>query len=338
MVLRCDNIEDFEFDEQHVSDLVQGVDIVCAAALALLSEPSCAGGNRVSQSLDAARALIKLLRKDDGLQSCGLQCKVSSLIEASEAVLLRMPVPRPQEHVPDLNGENKFQAMKALACRTQKLESSMTSNRCKNSVALDSRITEWTTTIVANAFTIVKDHGWSLVQDIARSVQQPLTTLKTKSSACQGQSVWYNKTTDETSWEEACLLCWSSMDGCGTSRRHSGLWTMSLRRCQVFRFEFDLMSAYNGNCPKAALMTTKDVMNKKESEGFAGDSLPRIVQRTMKLALKLKAFDPMWALDHLSKLIRSGNWTVQSFFASSRFCHMLGQPREWAWYGKKRYD
>ena len=65
------------------------------------------------------------------------------------------------------------------------------------------------------------------------------------------------------------------------------------RRCQVFRFEFDLMRAYNGNCTKVALMTTKDVMNKMENEGFAGDSLPRILQRKMKLALKLKEFEPM---------------------------------------------
>ena len=61
MVSTCENIVDVDFDERHVSDLVQGVDIVCAAAHALLSEPSYAGGNRVSQLLDAARALMKLL-------------------------------------------------------------------------------------------------------------------------------------------------------------------------------------------------------------------------------------------------------------------------------------
>ena len=88
----------------------------------------------MSQLLHAARPLIKLLRKFDGRQSCGLQFKVS-LIEASEAVLLKMLVPRPQEQVPNLSGEDKFQAMKALARRTQKLEATMTSNVGKKSVA-----------------------------------------------------------------------------------------------------------------------------------------------------------------------------------------------------------
>ena len=144
---------------------------------------------RVSQLLNAARAFIKLLRKFDGRQSCSLQFMLS-LIEASEVVLVNMLVARPQEHFPDLSGEDKFQAMKALARRTQKLEATMTSNVGKNSVTLDSRIAEWTTTIVENAFTIVKDYGSSLVQDIVRSAQESLTTLKTKSSGCQGESVW----------------------------------------------------------------------------------------------------------------------------------------------------
>ena len=66
----------------------------------------------------------KASEKFDGRQSCGLQFKVS-LIEASEAVLLKMPVARPQEQIPDLSGEDTFQAMKALARRTQKLEATM---------------------------------------------------------------------------------------------------------------------------------------------------------------------------------------------------------------------
>ena len=263
-----------------MSDLAQGVDVFCAAAHALLPEPSYAGGNRVSQLLDAARALMKLLRKFDGRQSCGLQFKVS-LIEASEAVLLKMPVARPQEQDPDFSGEDKFQAMKALARRTQNLQATMTSNVGKNSVTLDSRIAEWTTTIVENAFTIVKDYGSSLVQDTVRSAQEPLTTMKTKSSGCQGESVWYDETTDETSWEEyndlaqrtllvqdldhvdkTCVLAVLEFEG----RRRDVTQTFrivydfatelqgAIRGCQVFRFEFDLMRSYNGNCPKAALM------------------------------------------------------------------------------------
>ena len=190
-----------------MSDLAQGVDVLCAAAHALR-----------------------------------LQFKVS-LIEASEAVLLKMPVARPQEQDPDFSGEDKFQAMKASARRTQNLEATMTSDVGKNSVTLDSRIAERTTTIVENAYTIVKDYGSSLVQDTVRSAQEPLTTLKTKSSGCQGESVWYDETTDGTSWEEcsgilttwirrACLLCWSSRDGGGTSRRHSRLWTISRQSCR----------------------------------------------------------------------------------------------------------
>ena len=73
MLSTCENIEDVDFDERHVSDLAQGVDVVCAAAHALLSEPSYTGGNGVSQLLDAARALIKLLRKFDRRQPCGMQ-------------------------------------------------------------------------------------------------------------------------------------------------------------------------------------------------------------------------------------------------------------------------
>ena len=76
-----------------------------------------------------------------------------SLVEASEAVLLKILVVHPHEQVPNLNGEDKFQAMKVLARRTQILEVTMTSNVGKNSVTLDSRIAEWTT-IVENACTI----------------------------------------------------------------------------------------------------------------------------------------------------------------------------------------
>ena len=150
--------------------------------------------------------------------------------------------------------------------------------------------------------------------------------------------MWYDKTTGETSWEEfndlaqrtllvqgvdhvekTCLSAVLEFEGrlrdvTETFRIVDDFATelqRAIRRCQVFRFEFDLMSAYNGNCPNAPLMTTKDVMNKMENEGFAGVSLPRILQRKMKLVSKLKAFEPMFALDHLSKLIRSGNWTVQ---------------------------
>ena len=273
-----------------MSDLAQGVDVFCAAAHALLPEPSYAGGNRVSQLLDAARALMKLLRKFDGRQSCGLQFKVS-LIEASEAVLLKIPVARPQEQDPDFSGEDKFQVMKALARRTQNLEATMTSNVGKNSVTLDSRIAEWTTTIVENAFTIVKDYGSSLVQDFVRSAQEPLTTLKTKSSGCQGESVWYDETTDETSWEEyndlaqrtllvqdldhvekTCLPAVLDFEG----RRRDVTQTFrivddfatelqgAIRGCQVFRFEFDLMRSYSGNCPKAALMTGEGRKTHKE--------------------------------------------------------------------------
>ena len=132
--------------------------------------------------------------------------------------------------------------------------------------------------------------------------------------------MWYFKTTDETSWEEYNDLAQQTLlvqdvehvektrllavlefegrlrDVTQTFRIVYDFATElqgAKRRCQVFRFEFDLLRAYIGNCPKAALMTTKDVMNKMENEGFAGDSFPRILQRKMKLALKLKAFEPM---------------------------------------------
>ena len=130
----------------------------------------------------------------------------------------------------------------------------------------------------------------------------------------------YDKTTDETSSEEfndlaqrtllvqdvdhvekTCLLAVLEFEGrlldvTQTFRILDDFATelqRATRRCQVFRFEFVLMRAYNGNCPKAALMTTKDVMNKMKNEGLAGDSLPRILQIKMNLALKLKAFEPM---------------------------------------------
>ena len=64
----------------------------------------------------------------------------------------------------------------------------------------------------------------------------------------------------------------------------------SIRRCQVFRVEFDLVRANNGNC------STDDTEGCDEQDGkrrFRGRFFAADSPEKMELALKLKAFEPL---------------------------------------------
>ena len=146
-----------------------------------------------------------------------------------------------------------------------------------------------------------------------------------------------------TTWRRrACLLCWSSRDGCGTFTQTFRIvddfateLQGAIRRCQVFRFGFDLMRAYNGNCVKAALMTTKDEMNKCGKRRFRGR--PFTVDSPEKNEAGFEVEGIRANVGVGSSVQIDSKWKLDSpvSSASSRFCQMLGQPREWTCYKKR---